>query len=507
MTAIAVLDCVGIRDLALSPLGEGPSALERVLEKVRGLPGVGQVVLVSDRDLPGAPVPVVKVPGPGSRPFLEALEAILAAVHAGTEGRDALIRIRGDAPFLDPALTGRMLEDFRRYRAEYYFADGFPAGVAPEILSPRILPALRALAEKVPEPLGEEGLFPVIQKDINSFDLETEISRVDLREYRLSLTCDTRRNRMVCERLLDLGAGDAESILDLVPANLGLLRTLPAFISVQVAGGCPQACSYCPYPGFGRDILSRRDFLPVERYSRLMDETADLCGDAVVDLSLWGEPSLHPDFPALVKSTLRHPGLSLIVETSGVGWDDDTVEKAAALADGRLDWIVSLDETDPEAYARLRGPGFEEAMARTGTLMRLFPGRVHVQAVRMKENEERLEAFYRGWKARTENVIIQKYDSFCGTLPERSVADLSPLDRRPCWHLARDVCVLLDGSVPVCRECRAPGLPEGAEILGNVFEEGLAALWARGEPWFRRHTAKEYPAICGRCDEYHTYNA
>ncbi len=503
MTAIAVLDCVGIRDLALSPLAGGPSALERVLAKVREVPGVEEVVLVSDRDFPRPAVPFVKVEGPGSRPFLDAL----GAVHARSEGRDALIRVRGDAPFLDPGLTARMLGDFRRYRAEYYFADGYPAGVAPEILAPRILPALRALAEKAPEPLGEEGFFAVLQKDINSFDLETEISRVDLREYRLSLTCGTRRGRAACERLLALGATDSESILDLVPANLSLLRTLPAFLSVQVVGGCPQACSYCPYPRFGGDILARRDFMPVERYARLMDEAADFCGDAVIDLSLWGEPSGHPDFPALVKSTLRHEGLSLIVETSGVGWAEEVLEKAASLADGRMDWIVSLDETDPGAYARLRGPGFEEARARVESLLRLFPGRVHVQAVRMKENEERLEDFYRGWKTRTENVIIQKYDSFCGTLPDRAVSDLSPLDRRPCWHLARDVSVLLDGSVPPCRECWAPGMPEGAEILGNVFQEGLAALWARGETWFRRHVQRDYPGICGRCDEYHTYNA
>ena len=238
-----------------------------------------------------------------------------------------------------------------------------------------------------------------------------------------------------------------------------------------------------------------------------MEETADFCGDAVIDLSLWGEPSLHPNVPALIRSTLRHPGLSLIVETSGIGWSDETLEKAASLADGRVDWIVSLDETDPDAYAALRGAGFQEALSRVESLLKLFPGRVHVQAVRMLENEERLEGFYRSWKARTENVIIQKYDSFCGALPDRAVADLSPLDRRPCWHLARDLNVLLDGTVPLCRECWGPDRPEGSILLGNVFEEGLAAVWAAGEPWFRRHIDRDYPGICGRCDEYHTYNA
>ena len=148
--------------------------------------------------------------------------------------------MRADAPLFDPALAARMLADFFRYRAEYYFADGYPVGVAPEIVHPRILPALSALAEAKDEALGEEGLFSVLQRDINSFDLETEISRLDLREYRLSLTCDTRRNRIVCERLIDLGARDAESILDLVPAHQAALRTLPAYVSVQVAGAVPR---------------------------------------------------------------------------------------------------------------------------------------------------------------------------------------------------------------------------------------------------------------------------
>jgi spiro-SPASM protein len=504
MTAIAIVDCTGINDLALTPLSGGASALERVLSSLRSIPDVIDIRIVSDRELPDPGVPIDQIAASGAPVFLAALQR---ACDRHKDAPDAVLRVRGDAPLFDSDLAARMLKDFHRYRAEYYFADGYPAGVAPEIVKPRILPSILTLAAGNDSPLGEEGIFSILQKDINSFDLETEISRIDLREYRLSLTCDTRRNRMVCERLLSLGARDAQSILDLVPANEGILRTLPAFVSVQVAGGCPQACSYCPYPLFGGDILTRRDFMSVERFAHLMGEVADYCGDAVIDLSLWGEPSLHPDFPALVKSTLRHPGLSLIVETSGIGWTDETLEKTASLADGRLDWIVSLDETESDAYARLRGAGFPEAVSRVDTLMKLFPGHAHVQAVRMKENEEHLESFYRGWKAKTENIIIQKYDSFCKSLPERAVADLSPLDRKPCWHLARDMSVLLDGSVPLCRECWTPEAPEGAVFLGNVFDEGFGVVWKKGEPWFRRHIERQYPDICGRCDEYHTFNA
>jgi spiro-SPASM protein len=124
-----------------------------------------------------------------------------------------------------------------------------------------------------------------------------------------------------------------------------------------------------------------------------------------------------------------------------------------------------------------------------------------VQAVRMKENEERLEDFYRAWKARLGQVIIQKYDPFGGLLPDRRVADLSPLKRFPCWHLKRDLAVLLDGRVPLCREDVGVSHP-----LGNLFEEDLAAVWARGEPRYRDHLRGDYLPPCAGCDEYYTFN-
>jgi spiro-SPASM protein len=119
----------------------------------------------------------------------------------------------------------------------------------------------------------------------------------------------------------------------------------------------------------------------------------------------------------------------------------------------------------------------------------------------MRENEEDLEAFYKSWKARTENIIVQKYDSFCGALPDRKVADLSPLKRFPCWHVKRDMPILLDGTVPLCREdLRAE------RSLGNALREELPALWERGLGMYLSHLSGEWSGICARCDEYYTFN-
>jgi spiro-SPASM protein len=190
------------------------------------------------------------------------------------------------------------------------------------------------------------------------------------------------------------------------------------------------------------------------------------------------------------------------VETSGIGWRPGALAGiAAATAANPPTWIVSLDAATAGVYAGLRGDGFREATATAAELLALFPHSTYVQAVRMKDNEEDLETFYREWKQRTEHVIIQKYDAFAGAIADLRVADLSPLSRFPCWHLRRDVAILLDGTVPLCREdLRAD------ETLGNAFTDDLADIWERGGRQYARHVKGDLPGICGRCDEYYTFN-
>ena len=263
-----------------------------------------------------------------------------------------------------------------------------------------------------------------------------------------------------------------------------------------------------------------KGFMPVEQFRIVMDEAAMLCDDLVVDLSLWGEPSAHPDFASIVAAVMAHPRFTLIVETSGLGWKPGLAEDLAGRWGNRIQWIVSLDDADPAGYASLRGDGQREATAFADRLISISKATVHVQAVRMHENEERLEAFYRGWKQKTDKVIIQKYDAFCRTLPDRTVADLSPLERLPCRHLARDLAILLDGSVPPCRHCLVEtGTGDGKDpgdtrhslsydhLVANVFEDGLEKAWNATGAWYGRHCVADYPEPCGQCDEYHTFNA
>jgi hypothetical protein len=120
-------------------------------------------------------------------------------------------------------------------------------------------------------------LFSVIQKDINAFDIETEISSVDLRCHRISLCADSKRNLLLLNNFLAVNgnaadgnkipcASDVERIIENQPE---ILRTLPSFYPIQVFGGCPQKCSICPYPSV-TDAQGRKDFMDISRFSELL---------------------------------------------------------------------------------------------------------------------------------------------------------------------------------------------------------------------------------------------
>ncbi|MDR3138096.1 MAG: spiro-SPASM protein [Treponema sp.] len=519
MNALTVLYGGALSSQAYEKVFSGKNALALALERGAAFPGAGKLVLLTKDPPPAgeislpvpAPFEIVAAEGWNKKKLLNTLASLSA-------GFDLTYFAWADCPFLDPALAGTLAERHLGYAAEYSYADGWPYGFAPEILAPGIAGILAKIAGDDEGPVERDLLFSVIQKDINAFDIETEISPADLRCHRLSLSADSRRNLLLLTRFAEAGLSGASGAEGLIAEKPGLLRTLPRFYPVQVTDACPQSCTLCPYPKMGGAGSAGGHFLDPARFGDLLDRIAAFSGDAVIDLSLWGELSLHPEKMKLIEGVLSRPGLSLVIETSGLAWSPEELEEAAALAASfregpsprvppPLSWIVSLDAHDPGRYREIRGAGYSEAVETAKKLSALFPRDAYVQAVRVKGFEDDIEAFYRFWKERGMNVIIQKYDHFCGFLPELRASDLSPVIRRPCWHLLRDMPVLLDGTVPVCREDIAASGGQGTKpVLGNIFSESPETIWERGTDCYLEQCSRVYSGICAECDEYYTYN-
>jgi spiro-SPASM protein len=524
MNALMVLYGGGLNQAALEPVFSGKNALTLTLERASRFPGVTKTIFLGRENF----APSGFLPPQSDRfVFLTApvwtTKGLLETMAAFSVGFDLSYYAWADCPFLDPDLAGAVAERHLRYAAEYSYADGWPYGFAPELLSPGTAGILAKILGDDQTGVERDALFSVIRKDINAFDIETEISPADLRSYRLSLSADSKRNLLLLTRFFEAGlsgAGDAEGIISDKP---GLLRTLPNFYPIQVSGPCPQSCAFCPYPHYGgsRDVpvTERKDFLPAEKFEELLDKIAAFSGDAVIDLSLWGELSLHPQKTDLIAGVFSRPGLSLVIETSGIGWKAQELETIGLLAEqarrdlprlnsmAPLSWIVSLDTLSQERYREIRGAGASEALECAKQLLRIFSQDAYVQALRTRGDEDDIERFYRFWKEAGASIIIQKYNNFCGLLPDRRASDLSPLQRQPCWHIMRDMPVLIDGRVPRCGEdLSALKGGEDSRILGNVFSESLETIWSRGEALYREQCIPEYSDICAECDEYYTYN-
>jgi spiro-SPASM protein len=442
----------------------------------------------------------------------------LATVSEQT-GADAAVYAYGDCPFLDKTLTDELIAAHMKYYAEYTFADGYPYGFAPEVLDKGAASILAGLCTGIQQQEGakrvaRDTIFSVLKTDINSFEIETILAPEDWRLFRLEFSCGTKAGVMACSALYKAGT-DGRSAAELAQKavkNPGILRTVPGFYNVAIAEPCSGTCTYCPYPAAYKEGHSGKTpasgkFMPYEKFELLVKQMAALSENAVVSLSAWGEPLMHPDFIKFVQAVLAERGLSVLVETDGFFVTEELCRQLKAVADAVQErkngqdciiWIVSLDAVTEQTYAALRGSAgtLAQSSEAVALLSRYFPGNVYPQMVRMEKNEDELERFYRFWKEQTApaggSFIIQKYDNFCGLLPDSKPADLSPIGRDPCWHLRRDMTILADGSVPPCHEYILNG------CTGNVFNEQLADVWNK--------LSLSETEKCRKCDEYYTYN-
>lgn len=478
------------------PVGR-KSTLERVRDFVDSLPEVESVVVLGTT--PNGRFPAGWRTAVRERWSVAALFEALAAEVRGPE--TTILFCFADQPLLNLELTRRLLSRHERYRADYTFADGYPVGLAPEIVQGRALAHLVQLSAGIDLPVSRDALFTVVQKDINRLDVETELSAVDLRMLRLTLAVDCRANYELCRRLASDEPTTVEAWVERFRSTRAHQRTRPHFVSVQVIEQEVQQLSYSPYPAVRASVTGPGRLMSVSDFARLVHDVAAFAPEAVVSVSLWGEIALHPQLVGIVKEVLARPALRLVVETSGVGWRADDRDWLLSLSDERLTVIVGLDTDDAEIYRSIRGDGFAEAHDFAERLISARPASSYVQAVRLDETEPTLNDFYVSWKKRTEHVIIQKYDWFCGVLPQRKIGDLSPLERPPCWHLQRDLYVLVDGTVLLCREDLDASL-----ALGNALREGVERVWEAGGAHFGAHVEGRYPSLCERCDEYYTFN-
>lgn len=519
MKTIVILFAGTAGEYAYAPVFDGKSAAERALAWAEKVPGADTVAVLSmPSQTPLHSLSAEKLSFKRIEQEKWTVSLLLKTIAEISSGFDAIVYGFVDAPFYSDEITANLLETFKKYGAEYCFADGYPAGLAPEIIHHDTANILAGLAKDNDSPVTRTSIFDVLKIDINAFEIETEIAPKDLRSLRVSLYCGTKRDALQCERLYSLYSAeksDDKDICSIIESSADVLRTLPAFYAVQVASACKGTCTFCPYPKayqdrFGVNVASSAEFMSVEKFRGIVDKISSFSDDAVVSLSLWGEPLRHKDLPELVKVVLEKPGLSVLIETTGENLTVQTAQQIAQAASSAAPrrngqqpviWIVDIDAADENMYKSLHGSdGFVSAVQAVEVLLPLFKDAVYPQFLRMQENELHMEPFFRYWKEKCGKAIIQKYDSFSERLVQRKVADLTPVHRNDCWHIRRDMSILINGDVPLCKEHIFDN------ICGNIFKDKIEDIWQKGLETFKCHMNHEYKGLCKNCDEYYTFN-
>jgi len=511
MPSLVALYSIGIAKYATDVFIEEKSVIHLAIENALLLPECKKVlILIDDKDL--------KVVEEVLKGFLDtssikvlALEKMTASIFFKAcsdeklECTDVFISPL-EAPFIDVDATKELYFRHIKYKAEYSFAEGYPEFLFPQVLNVGLCDILAEFSKDDDKIIDHEFVFDIIKKDINSYDIETYVADEDVRMLKLKLIVETKRDAMLCQNLIGITAQNYPQIIK--PLRL---KTLPRYYMIETS----PASGYIP---IYRPTIKDSSFMSYQDFSLIMEKISEFSDDAIISFSLYGEPLEHPDFEEMVKKVLSYPNLSVLIETHGTSKNakeklnniKDIVNESS-LRPGLtppLYWITFIDAINANTYARVYNVSEQKAEElltkanETAELSKLcFKENAFVQIVRMNENEDDLEDFYRSWKAKNMEVIIQKYDHYCKILPDRRVADLSPLKRMPCRHINREICICANGDVLMCHED-----VKRQNIMGNAKKEALKDIWQRFDEKCIKQSNLELGVLCESCDEYYTYN-
>ena len=457
-----------------------------------------------------------------------------------------------DTPFLNVPLTEKIIGIQTEFKAEYTFADGYPYGFTPEILNAGTVKILLELSKETYKDSGlkkieRTSVFDFLKLDINQYEIETCICDEDLSLLRLSFCTASYldfKSSLEFHKKVQETCGDSpveklseEQIISTIKNTPEIYKTVPSYYNLQITSKRNFTPVYEPESPAA--FSGEKTDMSKAEIESLISKISAFSREAWICPSLLGEPLLHPDFTDFCRAVFSKPALNLLIETDGLLVSEQLCQKLKALqeecssgagtSERKFIWIVRLDAVSPEMYASIRGGKpeeaenlFNKAFSAVSILEKYFPDSVYPQFVRMNENEKELENFWRFWSDKNSpskgKVLIQKYSTFCGLLPERKSAVLSPLERNACYHLRRDMSIFADGTVPLCRECAGNFISAGncscagssdrtvTNILGNAFKNELEEIFRKSDEEFKNHLKNKYCCECEKCDEFYTFN-
>lgn len=200
----------------------------------------------------------------------------------------------------------------------------------------------------------------------------------------------------------------------------------------------------------------------------------------------------------------------MIIETNGLMFDNEVIKKLSEYPLDKLIIIFKLNSLNPETFLKLYPSSNSEELNKIKENILNFISfneynkyKTFIEIYKIKENNIELEDFYNFWQSKGVNIIIQKFNSYLGLLEDKSVVDLTPLDRIPCWHLQRDLEIFSNGDIPMCKQ----DIMEKHKI-GNIKDDNVLTILKNLEKYYLLNFNEDFEKLpmCKDCDEWYTYN-
>lgn len=426
----------------------------------------------------------------------------MLSTKAKETGADRVALVWFDSPFLEPSICKDVLDLMEKNDCEYAFADNLPDGLALECMSAAFLEDISKLNPKKPELLSRK-VFDNMDADINQYYVEVWLPEEDISLKRIEFHSNTLRNLALLERILKIkqAVPSYRELVDLIRTSPEVLYGYPKFLEMEITTDRDDQPVYLPKSSREKGMM---DFA---LFQKILDEVTSEYDDIILSLAGEGDPLKHPQIINFVDYALGKTKLqSLILETSGLTLTDEMVRSFSVYMPSKLQIIFKIDAAKDQTYQLLRNsslPRLKDNLDRFFKASEQNKYRSFVQFTKLKENLDEMEDFFRTWDSKGIQVIIQKYDSFAGQLENRTVADLSPLDRLPCWHLLRDLFIFHDGRVPFCKADF-----NAKHIVGNLRNENILSLREKILPVYVANAKEDFTSypFCSTCDEWYTYN-
>lgn len=263
--------------------------------------------------------------------------------------------------------------------------------------------------------------------------------------------------------------------------NRAQIHKFPHYAAVEL---CPKTDE------FHTADFSEKPDITLPLFTNIVQELDLWAPEAVLSLGVWGEPFAHPLFEDLFQKLENNKERRIIVESRTLILD----EKLASLVLSRPNTELIFD-LSPKSNL----PSDEEL----NKFFSKLPNqeKLWVRLTRAHKSEDLIPKFLKTWKHLMPRIIITKADSFGD--PSVKTVDLAPIRRHACYALSRDITILSDGTVMLCRQ--------NTDLIGspgNVTKESLEDLWKKNlSKYFYQHQGQFSSCKqCQGCDDWWIFN-